>query len=238
MDLPGFLDPRGAQQCGTCSRRRCHRALSTVTSEATMTSMTVVVPTFNRGARLCETVERLLACDRSFSSDVEILVVDDGSTQPAAHSLTGISLPSGAMLRVLRQPNGGPAKARNTGFHAGNGEIVLFMDDDILPPADLLRRHVAAHRERPGSVIAGPVTGLLPNPRERSSDCCASSAASISGSRPPSTALCRSSRADSSRWSVDSSPVRKASIATTSSRPPRKSTSCRCGCAAAESPSF
>jgi hypothetical protein len=58
-------------------------------------------------------------------------------------------------VRWLRQPNGGPAAARNAGFRASGGDLILFIDDDILVPPDLVRAHVAAHRRRPGSAIFG-----------------------------------------------------------------------------------
>lgn len=49
-------------------------------------------------------------------------------------------------LRVLGQPNGGAARARNTGWRAATGEIILFLDDDMQAEPDVLARHDAAHR--------------------------------------------------------------------------------------------
>jgi glycosyltransferase involved in cell wall biosynthesis len=120
-----------------------------------LNSLDVVVPTFERGARLVATVSRILACDKDALAGVEVIVVDDGSTQPAAQLLSGTKPGPGSSLKVVRQPNSGPARARNAGFLAGRGEVVLFMDDDILPARDLLVRHVLAHRQHPGSVIYG-----------------------------------------------------------------------------------
>ena len=128
----------------------------------TTTSLDVVIPTYNRGAALVPTVSRVLASSTQASLSVDVIVVDDGSVVPASKILSEVAVPRGFSLRVLRQSNAGPARARNTGFRAGSGDVVLFMDDDILPPADLLVRHVAAHRERPGSVICGRCDWVVP----------------------------------------------------------------------------
>lgn len=119
--------------------------------------VSVVVPTFNRGRALEETLERLLATEMDKGDDLEIIVVDYGSVAPAreAMSCKRFNLLQHPNLRWLRQRNGGPASARNAGFHSASGDIVLFVDDDILAPRSLVRAHVAAHRARPGTVIFG-----------------------------------------------------------------------------------
>jgi hypothetical protein len=120
--------------------------------------VSVVVPTFNRGPALAETLARLLASDLSGGDDLEILVVDDGSAVPAQDS-GDPTVRSGVAarwpLRWIRQANLGPAAARNAGFDASAGEIVIFVDDDILVPPDLVRSHLEGHRSRPGTVICG-----------------------------------------------------------------------------------
>jgi GT2 family glycosyltransferase len=120
--------------------------------------VSVVVPTFNRGPALRGTLTRLLASEMEERHQLEIIVVDDGSVPPAREAvgeLGGDGYPARWPLRWLRQANAGPAAARNAGFRAASGELVLFVDDDILVPPDLVRLHVAAHRSRPGAVIFG-----------------------------------------------------------------------------------
>jgi glycosyltransferase involved in cell wall biosynthesis len=63
--------------------------------------------------------------------------------------------PPGFTLKCVRQENAGPAAARNLGFTASRGDIVIFIDDDILVPPELVRQHVEAHELNPGSVIFG-----------------------------------------------------------------------------------
>jgi cellulose synthase/poly-beta-1,6-N-acetylglucosamine synthase-like glycosyltransferase len=121
--------------------------------------VSVVVPTYNRGSALAQTLDRLTASELQQGDELEILVVDDGSAVPAREVVASTVLraaPASWPVRWLRQINAGPAAARNAGFRAADGELVLFIDDDILAPHDLVRAHVAAHRAHPLSVIFGP----------------------------------------------------------------------------------
>ncbi len=128
-------------------------------------NVTIVIPTHNRGAKLIATVERLLANDAVGFDEIEVIVVDDGSTVPAAKLVDGLRASPPLTLRCIRLvPNVGPAGARNAGFRCARGEIVLFVDDDILSPPDLIRRHVQAHGVRPGSVVCGSWQRLEPEP--------------------------------------------------------------------------
>ena len=129
--------------------------------------VSVVVPTYNRGPALGQTLARLMASALAETDDLEILVVDDGSALPAEEVAVATGLlaePRPWPLRWLRQANAGPAAARNAGFRAASGAIVLFVDDDILVPPDLVRAHVDAHRAHPRSVIFG-LCPFAPEPR-------------------------------------------------------------------------
>jgi glycosyltransferase involved in cell wall biosynthesis len=117
--------------------------------------VSVVVPTYNRGEALGPTLDRLLATDRLGLGEVEIVVVDDGSPVPADPIVNARQPPPGFTLKCVRQENAGPAAARNLGFTASRGDIVIFIDDDILVPPELVRQHVEAHELNPGSVIFG-----------------------------------------------------------------------------------
>jgi hypothetical protein len=120
--------------------------------------VSVVVPTYNRGPALAQTLARLMASELPAGDDLEILVVDDGSPVPAQETVASLGLRDASgrwPVRWMRQANAGPAAARNAGFRAAEGAIVLFVDDDILVPPDLVRAHVEAHRAHPLSVIFG-----------------------------------------------------------------------------------
>src|SRR5271157_3975951 len=127
-------------------------------------NVSVIIPTYGRGERLGATLDALLASDTSGLDAVEIIVVDDGSPEPVAPVVESRVTCPPISLRCIQQRNAGPAAARNTGFRASRGEVVLFVDDDILCPPDLIRGHVGAHRLRPGSVIYGRCPFIEPEP--------------------------------------------------------------------------
>jgi glycosyltransferase involved in cell wall biosynthesis len=118
-------------------------------------SVTVVVPTFNRGGALRATLDRLLASTAGELQLVEIIVVDDGSPLPTDPVVNSLAALPPFTLRCIRQRNSGPGPARNTGFREAQGCIVIFVDDDILVPPNLILQHVKAHVDRPRAVICG-----------------------------------------------------------------------------------
>lgn len=96
-------------------------------------SISVVVPAYNAAATLPETLSAL-AAQTSDKSLLEVLVVDDGSTDATAD----VAAAHGA--RVIRQENRGPAAARNAGAAAATGDILVFTDADCTPLPDFLEQ--------------------------------------------------------------------------------------------------
>uniref|UniRef100_I2Q7H9 Glycosyl transferase n=1 Tax=Desulfovibrio sp. U5L TaxID=596152 RepID=I2Q7H9_9BACT len=92
--------------------------------------VTVVVPAYNAAGTLPATLAALAA--QRFAGTVEVLVVDDGSTDATA------AVAEAAGATVLRQKNQGPATARNAGATAGHGDILVFTDADCEPHPDFL----------------------------------------------------------------------------------------------------
>jgi cellulose synthase/poly-beta-1,6-N-acetylglucosamine synthase-like glycosyltransferase len=89
--------------------------------------VTVIVPAYNEEKTLRVCVESLLA---SRYSDLEIIVVNDGSTDGTARCID--DLVDGERVRYLYQANGGKATALNRGAAAASGEIILYTDADSL----------------------------------------------------------------------------------------------------------
>ena len=112
-----------------------------------------IVPVYNPGPYLHEALDSILAQQHR---PLDIILVDDGSTVPLGE-WNGVPLteqarsPLGGELRlsVMRQDNGGPAAARNTGIAHSRGTLIAFLDQDDRWAADKLRRQVAYLRERP-----------------------------------------------------------------------------------------
>jgi len=94
-------------------------------------TVSVVIPTYNQGSLLPEAIASVRA---QKWPDVEIIVVDDGSTDDTKQVLD--QLATAGDLRWFRQSNAGAAAARNRGIQAATGEWIAFLDaDDIwLPP--------------------------------------------------------------------------------------------------------
>lgn len=120
-------------------------------------SASAVIPTYNRRASLARTLTGLQQQEPA-SASLEVVVVDDGSTDDTAQWLEQqkFSFP----VRLLRQQNAGPAAARNAGLQAASGELILFLDDDLEPTPALLREHLATHGDDRARVVLGTLSSL------------------------------------------------------------------------------
>jgi glycosyltransferase involved in cell wall biosynthesis len=102
--------------------------------------VSVVIPAHNAERFLGQAIDSALAQDHP---DVEVIVVDDGSTDRTAEIAE-----AHPQVRCLRQDHQGPGAARNAGAAAATGEFVAFLDaDDLLKPesCSTLAAHLGAH---------------------------------------------------------------------------------------------
>ena len=113
--------------------------------------ISVVVPTFRRPAVLQRTLAALLAVEEG-SGPFEVIVVDDGSGDETPRV---VEATADARLRFFTQPNRGVAAARNLGVRHAAGDLIVFIDDDIVVPPSFLRAHLETHRRFPGALING-----------------------------------------------------------------------------------
>ena len=91
--------------------------------------ISIIIPTYNRSHLLPRAVQSAL----EQTVEVEVVVVDDGSTEP-------LNLPEHRRVRIIRLPkNSGTAAARNVGAKAAHGHWITYLDDD-----DQLLPHMAA----------------------------------------------------------------------------------------------
>jgi GT2 family glycosyltransferase len=125
--------------------------------------VSVVVPTFNRRASLVRMLESLV--QQTYPADrFEVVVVDDGSTDGSADAVRRLTLPY--RLTLMTQRNQGPAVARNLGVERARGELIVFLDDDVVATPQVLAEHVAAQGDEPNLVVTGPMSppGDWPRP--------------------------------------------------------------------------
>src|SRR5215475_11301137 len=94
--------------------------------------VSTVIPVHNRPLLLREAVESVLA---QTYRPIEIVIVDDGSTDDTAQSIAALAAGYPSIVRHLRIPNGGPGAAREAGRLMANGEFIQYLDsDDLLLP--------------------------------------------------------------------------------------------------------
>lgn len=115
--------------------------------------LSVVLPTYNRLGQLKQVLAGL--CGQTVSADsFEVVVVSDGSSDGTNEYLTSLETPF-KLVPVL-QENGGVATARNNGIKTASGEIVLFIDDDVVPTPQLIAEHLRCH-SADNIVVLGPM---------------------------------------------------------------------------------
>jgi len=123
--------------------------------------VSIVVPTYNRRRLLAAMLPPLLTQEPA-SSPYEIVVVVDGSRDGTVEMLR--EMRAEGRLRFVTQENRGLAAARNRGAREGRGDIVLFLDDDMIAPPGLVDGHVEAHA-RPGERVVFGGLRLAPGVR-------------------------------------------------------------------------
>ncbi len=113
-------------------------------------AVSVIVPAYNEEASIKATVLSLV--NSRYGGEIEVIVVDDGSTDGTAAVVEGLGLPE---VRLIRKPNGGKPTALNTGMrHAEHGVLVLVDGDTVFQP-DTLGRLVAPLAKRNVGAVSG-----------------------------------------------------------------------------------
>jgi len=122
--------------------------------------VSIVVPTYNRAARLHECLASLTRLEYPRES-FEVIVVDDGSPTRVDDVLEPFR--NQLDLTLLVQCNRGPGAARNMGAAHARGALIAFIDDDCRADPQWLRALVARAEEIPGAMVGGRITNALPD---------------------------------------------------------------------------
>jgi GT2 family glycosyltransferase len=121
--------------------------------------VSVVIATFNRRDTLNKAMKAHLA-QSALNQLAEILIVDDGSSDGTAEQVATLARHSSIPIRYWYQPKRGAAAARNMGIREAKGEVILFVDDDIIPAPDLVGEHLKWHGKHPDlcDAVLGHIT--------------------------------------------------------------------------------
>jgi len=122
----------------------------------------VIITTFSRPASLARTLAALARADYPHS-EFEVIVVDDGGSEPLDEIVAGCS--TEINVRLIQQSNGGPAKGRNRGADVARNEFLAFTDDDCQPSPGWLSALARRLQRSPECLVGGrTVNGLTENP--------------------------------------------------------------------------
>jgi glucosyl-dolichyl phosphate glucuronosyltransferase len=121
-----------------------------------MSDISVIICTRNRADSLRRTLEAFGRIRIPDGWEVELVVVDNGSTDNTQAVVKSTHF-NGVKLRYFFEPKPGQSNARNTGLSVGQGEIIIFTDDDVVPAADWLGRLATPLLEKRYDAVVGRI---------------------------------------------------------------------------------
>jgi len=127
--------------------------------------VSVIIPTFNRGGIVAEAIDSVLS---QAYRQVELLVVDDGSSDTTDAVLRGYS----DRIHIIRQKNKGVSAARNSGIRRSRGPFIAFLDSDDLWLPEKLSRQIEFFMAHPDALVCQSEeiwirNGVRVNPKKR-----------------------------------------------------------------------
>jgi len=123
--------------------------------ETSSIKVSVIIPFYNASSFLTEAIESVLNQE---IKDIEIIALDDGSTDDSVEKISQIK---DLRLKIVRQENAGAAVARNNGVLIARGEYVCFLDaDDIWAPDKLKLQLAEIEKNSAINMVFGQVKEL------------------------------------------------------------------------------
>jgi glycosyltransferase involved in cell wall biosynthesis len=111
-----------------------------------------IVVTHNRGTILAHCINKLL---NQTADDYEVILIDDGSTDSTEEKMKKIR---SSRFRYFRnEKKKGQPYARNTGIKNSKGDIIIFVDSDVLAGENFIRDHVRLHNRKDKMIVQGMV---------------------------------------------------------------------------------
>lgn len=110
-------------------------------------TVSIIIPAYNAAAFICQAIDSVLT---QTLEPLEILVIDDGSTDETAQLVEQYKFP----VRLLKQKNGGVSSARNLGIRQARGEFVAFLDaDDVFVDDAKLEKQLSLMTEKQSDIV-------------------------------------------------------------------------------------
>jgi GT2 family glycosyltransferase len=118
----------------------------------------VVITTYNRAEVLPSTAAALAGQDTP-RDRYEIVIVDNGSADETPRVLDELAV-AHTLVRLRLEPNRGYSGGINAGLQLARGQYLILVSDDLIVPADFVRRHVETLRAHPGFWAVGGIRQL------------------------------------------------------------------------------
>jgi cellulose synthase/poly-beta-1,6-N-acetylglucosamine synthase-like glycosyltransferase/peptidoglycan/xylan/chitin deacetylase (PgdA/CDA1 family) len=131
------------------ARRHVRVSTARLTGDEFLPEVSVLVPAYNEAVGIERSVRSLTA---SHYPGLEVLVIDDGSTDGTADIVEAMGLPN---VRVIRQVNGGKAAALRTGTREARHDVLVMLDGDTVFEPDTIRRLVQPLRDPRVGAVSG-----------------------------------------------------------------------------------
>jgi glycosyltransferase involved in cell wall biosynthesis len=123
--------------------------------------VSIIIPCYNAGPWIAEALDSALA---QTYRPLEIIVIDDGSTDDSLAVIARYAAQHPDLIRYESGPNRGGNAARNRGFALSRGEYVLFLDaDDLLSPETIAELYAAMHKNASGLAVCRWVRFVFDN---------------------------------------------------------------------------
>jgi glycosyltransferase involved in cell wall biosynthesis len=132
-----------------------------------VTSASILICTYNRAPLLREALNAMSAMAPPSDCEVEIIVVDNNSTDLTPKVIEQAAATSPFRVVGLRETAQGKSFALNRGLAAARGDVIALTDDDVWPDREWLQRIVAQFRDRDVTFVFGKVLprwGAVPPP--------------------------------------------------------------------------
>jgi glycosyltransferase involved in cell wall biosynthesis len=117
--------------------------------------ISIIICTRNRALHLRRTLDAMGNLSMVPGTSVELVVVDNGSTDNTRAVIESCSLPN-MSVRYVRQPEPGLANAKNTGIVCARGDVIAITDDDLIPRPDWLAKLCAPVLNGYADAATGP----------------------------------------------------------------------------------